>query len=152
MSIHNIQNTNLPDNAVNKTGKTESVQKTEKNNPAESSGRIRTDKVQITGAKFADDISFAKDVLSKIDSKQLESLKEIRIKIKKGFYDNQSVQEEVGIRLKNDLIRIEAFIHSQEETTDEPVSLNQEKIDFLKNNSSVTDRISEKILKDLKNI
>ncbi len=155
MSIRNIQNSNIPESSVNKTGKTDAARDLSSSKETEKSGRSQSDSLHISGKKFANEISFAKDVLSKIDAGRIDLLKQIQTNIKQGVYESENVQQTVGSRLQNDAIKIESFINSSGEIpaeTSQNITLNSDKIEFLTNDESVTDQISEKILKDLSNL
>ncbi|MEX0769762.1 MAG: hypothetical protein WD035_03460 [Balneolaceae bacterium] len=157
MSIRNIQNPNIPDKSVQKTGKSEKSEKathTEKSSAAGKATSVKSDKFEITGKKFADDIAFAKSILSKIDEKQLDSLKQIRKNIDQGVYDTQKVQDEIGTKFEKDLVAIESFLRTSSESEDpsETSSLSESRIRFLTENEDVFDQITGKILDDLKKL
>lgn len=155
MSIRNIQNSNIPENSVNKTGKTDASRDSASSKAPEKSGLSQPDTLQISGKKFANEISFAKDVLSKIDANRIDLLKQIQTNIKQGVYDSESVQHDVSNRLQNDAIKIESFINSSEDASAENsqnINLSSDQIEFLTNDESVADQISERILKDLSNL
>jgi hypothetical protein len=154
MSIRNIQNSNIPESSVNKTGKTDAARDAASSKGTEKSGRKESDTLHISGKKFADEISFAKDVLSKIDANRIDLLKQIQTNIKQGVYDSENIQQAVSSRLQNDAVKIESFINSSGETPAENpqnINLNSDKIEFLTSDESVADQISEKIFKDLSN-
>jgi len=155
MSIRNIQNSNIPEHSVNKTGKTDSAHKSGSSAPPEKAEQKQSDSLQISGKKFANEISFAKDVLSKIDANRIDSLKQIRADINQGVYDSENVQQLVGNRLQNDLIKIESFINSSGDRLSKSsrnITLNSDQVEFLTNDESVSDQITEKILNDLSNL
>lgn len=157
MSIRNIQNPNIPDKSVQKTGKSEKSEKTtnaEKSSDAGKATSVKSDKFEISGTKFADDIAFAKSILSKIDEKQLNSLKQIRKNIDQGVYDTQKVQDEIGKEFEKDLVAVESFLRASSESDDasESSSLSESRIRFLTENEDVFDQITGKIMDDLEKL
>lgn len=158
MSIRNIQNPNIPDNkSVNKTEKSDQSSISEKSRTTEKTTSVKSDRIEISGKKFADDIAFAKSVLSKIDEKQLDSLQQIRKNIDRGVYDSNKVSEEVGKKFKNDLFAIESFIRASSDSeesskTGESPRLPDSRVEFLTKNEDVMEHIAQKIQDDLKNL
>jgi len=149
MSVQNINN--IPGRTVNKTDGPKQVQNNENRASSPKTGKAESDKLQISGTRFENDVAFAKDVLSKLEVKNSGKLDRISNNIKNGFYEESSVRNEISAKLKKDIDRVESFIHASSDNT-KPGPLNKEKIDFLTQSETVQDEISEKIIKDLSNL
>lgn len=153
MTINKIKGNNF---GPNKSERSSSASQSPESGKAKASGAAGSTRdaanVSLSGSKFENELSFAKNILGNVRQDSLASLKKIKQKINAGAYNTEAVHKEISTFVEKDLTSLKSLFVKPAKSASTSSLITAERKDYLLENPEVTKKVADEIARQLKGL